>query len=99
MKFHKNPTKRRFKSTMPDSLPLVNKLDPVQPQRKKNESLIPRSKIVTRLSTGERWSVQGGLNWEWIAENVCGGEVKGFQLYFCAVGKTKRAGDWKIEVM
>lgn len=99
MHFHKNPTERRFKTTMPESLPAVTKLETIGPQKKKNESLIPRSKVVTRLSTGERWAVQGGLNWNWIAENVCGGEIKGYQLYYCAVGKAKRAGDWKIEVM
>lgn len=84
---------------MPDSMPPVQPLAPVTPGKKNRESLIPLPKVVTRISTGERWAVQGGYNWEWIAENVCESEITGKQLYMVATGKAGRAGDWKIEVM
>lgn len=80
------------------SIPAVTPLAPVEPQEVKQRSIIPLPKIVTKISTGERWAVQGGYNWDWIAENVCNSEVSGQQLYNCATGKRTRAGGYKIEL-
>ena len=92
--------KNRFQTDiMPDTLPPVQPLSSVEPQSGNRKSLVPLAKIVTRLSTGERWSVRGGYSWIWIAENVCEAEVSGQALYMCATGRAKRDGDWKIEVL
>jgi len=74
-------------------------LPPIDPEHIGETSLIKMPKILIHVPSGKRQAVRGGLSWSWIAENLCNSAITGKNLYMNATGRSKRAGEWRIEVL
>jgi len=74
-------------------------LPPIDPEHIGETSLIKMPKILIHVPSGKRLAVRGGLSWNWIAENLCDSAITGKNLYMNATGRSKRAGEWRIEVL